>query len=650
MKNKYKVTFKPMNVSIHVPEGESLLRAAILANVHINASCGGNGTCGKCKVILESGKINNITVMNLSQEEIKDGYYLACKVIVKDDIIVNIPIESQLGDKKVLIKDSKGIHRQPTQILSPEIIEDICKPDPIGKKYFLELAEPTLEDNISDIQRIIRELKNRYDIQEKDILVNNKVLRQIPYVLREARFKITVTLLNYKDKVILSRIEPGDTTHMQYALCIDVGTTSVYALLIDVTNGKILTEASDYNAQLTCGEDVITRIVFAQRKDGLSKLQGLIGETISNLANVVVDKCGITLEDISYLVVAGNTTMIHLLLGIPPQYIRETPYVPVSNTFPPTMVEELGININSHAYIYIIPSVASYLGGDIISGLIACSFTTRKEVCLYIDIGTNGEMVLGCGDWMVACSCSAGPALEGGTIKFGIRATEGAIEEVRINPLTYEPMILTIGQKKPIGICGSGLIDTVAELFECGIIDQQGKFYTHLNTEYIRRGESGFEYVLAFAENTDIGKDIVLTETDIEDLIRAKSAAYAGIKILLQNVGLTFDDIKYIIISGNFGTYVDIQKSITIGLFPEVPKDKFVFIGNGSLLGTRVCAMSKDMMETAERIANSITNFELSENKDFMDEFIKGLFLPYTDANEFKGVMDRIAISQRFGR
>jgi uncharacterized 2Fe-2S/4Fe-4S cluster protein (DUF4445 family) len=299
--------------------------------------------------------------------------------------------------------------------------------------------------------------------------------------------------------------------------------------------------------------------------------------------------------------------------------------------------------VNDRVYAYIFPSVASYVGGDIVAGILGSGVFQREEVTLFMDIGTNGEIVIGNKDWLTCTSCSAGPAFEGGGIKFGTRAGRGAIEQVRINPTTFEPMILTIGRTKPMGICGSGLIDAVAELLEAGIIDQNGTFKRELPTRRIREGESGWEYVLVYAPDTQIGRDIVLTEVDLDNLMRAKAALYAGCRVLLRNVGLAFEGLDRIIVAGGFGHYIDVEKAKMIGLLPDIDSDKFLFVGNGSLLGARLLSFSQELLRETERIARMMTNVELSNSTTFMDEFIAALFLPHTDESAFPSVMEHLS-------
>jgi len=335
--------------------------------------------------------------------------------------------------------------------------------------------------------------------------------------------------------------------------------------------------------------------------------------------------------------------MTHLLVGLDPKYIRETPYTPVCNFAPPVRAMRVGLDIADYVYLYTFPAVASYVGGDIVSGVLSSGMYQRKQLALYIDIGTNGEIVVGNSDWLMTASCSAGPAFEGGGLKCGMRATTGAVERFHINPSTFEPMIVTIGMVKPKGICGSGAINILSEFLEKGLIDQNGKFNHSCPTDRIRKGPDGMEYVLSYKEDTGAQQDIVITEADIDNLIRAKAAMFAGYQCLLDKVGLTFHELEQVIIAGAFGNFIDLEKAITIGLLPEIPKDRYLFIGNGSLLGAKLISLSNELLDDGERIARKMTNIELSEDHSFMDKYMAGMFLPHTDANLFPAVSARLA-------
>jgi uncharacterized 2Fe-2S/4Fe-4S cluster protein (DUF4445 family) len=651
--SKCAITFRPSGRKIEVEREENILEAAVAAGIHINASCGGSGTCGKCKVKIVRGKTRSPQNPKLSKREFDKGYRLACNTFCLGDLEVEIPLESQV-DPSVLRLKREGRYR-----LSPRDIDQLVEGweiDPAVFKRYVELDPPTLDDNISDLTRLVNALYKDYGI--KGISTDFRVIMKLSRLLREANWKVTVTLVLTRKGYKLINVEPGNVACDNYSIVIDLGTTTVFGQLLNLNRAEVcgfpngagtftLAEASDYNAQISYGEDVISRIVYSQRPGGLKSLQEVIISTINGIIEELLRMSGIKRDLVSHLVIAGNTTMTHLFLGLDPKYIREAPYVPTANFIPPVRSVHLGINLGDHVHIYIFPLVASYMGGDIVSGILGSGVFQRDALTLYMDIGTNGEIVLGNKDWLVSASCSAGPAFEGAGVRFGTRATRGAIERVSINPNTFEPMLLTIGKEKPIGICGSGLIDTVAELFQGGIVDQNGKFRQDLDTDRVREGRDGYEYVLAWKEETGIKEDIVLTEIDIENLIRTKAAIYAGCKIVLDSVGLRFQDVDQFLIAGGFGHYIDLDKAISIGLLPEVDTDKYLFVGNGSLLGARLLSFSKDLLRETERIARMMTNLELSNNPTFMSEFVAAMFLPHTDISAFPEVTERLHEYQR---
>lgn len=638
-----RVIFNPDKVEIIVPRGENLLRAAMQAGVHVNASCGGEGVCGKCRVIVDRGEVESESTEKISPEEYAQGVRLACKTKILSDLEITIPIESQM-DRKVL--DRERPRTGTWQVISQIKIEDLIingKFQPPFEKKYIELPPPTIADNISDLSRIIRSLKQTHGIQ--NIMVNFYTVRKMASVLRQGDWKVTVTIGNPRKKTRrteLINIEAGDTTSQNYAVAIDIGTTTVWGELLDLNSGEILARQVEYNAQISYGEDVISRIVYAQKPEGQKKMKDLVVSTINTIIKELLKKSKIPMEGITHITLAGNTTMSHLFLGIEARYIRETPYTPPMNYIPPIRARDVGINLGEHVQAYLFPSIASYVGGDIIAGVMGSGMSRQEKLTLYIDLGTNGEIVIGNSEWMTCAACSAGPAFEGGGIKHGMRATEGAIEDFNVNPSTFEPMLLTIGMKKPKGICGSGLINIVAGLLESCVLDQNGKFKHGLKTDRIREGSDGLEYVLAWAKDTQIDRDLVITEVDIDNLIRAKGAMYAGYITLLSEVGLTMNDLEEVIIAGGFGNYINIEKSITIGLLPDLPLDKFKFIGNGSLLGARLICLSNILRTEVKRIFNKMTNIELSENINFMNHYIASLFLPHTDQKLFPQVFERI--------
>ncbi|MCP3900583.1 MAG: DUF4445 domain-containing protein, partial [Desulfobacteraceae bacterium] len=581
----HKITFKPHNREIEVADGESLIRAAMEAGVHINASCGGEGVCGKCRVLIEDGNIEGGISEHLSDEDKTKGYRLACRSDVKSDLIVRVPIESETDTSRLNFRTSARHTAKESHFSVDQLKEEGLFITPVEKIY-LELEEPSAGNNIPDVTRIIEELRLNHN--EHRLVTGLSLLRKIPDILREDNFKVTVTIIRpvRKDgRNQIVDIEPGDTTDKNFVIAFDIGTTTLYGQLIDVKSGEIVAQYGDFNPQISYGEDVITRIVYAGKENGLEDLHNKVIATINIIISKLIKKAKIKKHEIKTVTFAGNSTMTQILLKINPKYIRLAPYVPASVFYPPFRASDLDIDLGNHSVILVYPGVSSYVGGDIVAGIMGSGVYRSEKLTLYMDIGTNAEIVVGNKDWMACTAASAGPAFEGGGIKFGMRASKGAIEDFSIDPETYEPMVITVGNVKSKGICGSGLITIVARLFETGVIDNRGKFNRELDTERIRKTEDIWEYVVVFKDATQIDRDIAITESDIDNLIRAKGAMYSAVETLLEEVGLTIDSVEEIILAGGFGSYVDLESAMIIGLLPETDLEKITYLGNGSLLG-----------------------------------------------------------------
>ncbi len=637
MTKGFTLTFQPGDVQVHdVPHGESVLRAAMQGNVHVNASCGGAGSCGKCRVQIVSGEVDAERSSKLSEEEWAAGIRLACHTHVLSDVEVFVPETSRMGNAHTLDHVARGVRKG--RILSPAELDNLVAGwalDPVVKKLCIQIDPPTEGDNLNDLARFKKALKNQHGLT--NVSVDSIWIRNMPSVLREQDWMVSATVVDtaYGYKVI--DLQAGSHCDFDYSVVLDIGTTSVWGQLLDLNRGVTLAQASDYNLQVSFGEDVITRIVYSQKPGGRERLQQAVVDNINHILDELVDQAGVDREMITHMVAAGNTTMTCLLVGIDPKYLRMAPYVPPADFIPPVRAVNLGdgIKVGRHVHMYTFPSVSSYVGGDIVAGIVGSGVFETEKITLYMDIGTNGEAVIGNREWLIATSCSAGPAFEGGGIKHGMRATDGAIETVEIDPVTLEPTILTVGDRPPIGICGSGIIDAVAELLKAGVISQNGKFDTSLDTWRVRETDGANEYVLAAAEFSGTGDEIVITEADIDNLVRAKGAIFAGVATLLESVALTWDDLEQIYVAGGFGKYLRIEQAQAIGLFPEVDVQKFTFVGNGSLLGARLVSFSKDMLKAAEQVALMMTNIELSDNQSFMDNYMAAMFLPHTDMTMF---------------
>lgn len=636
------VKFLPYDMQIVVADGESVIRAAMEAGVHVNASCGGEGVCGKCRVLIEEGSVEGGISEKLSAEDREKGYRLACQAAVKSDLVVRIPVESTIdaGVLKMQAAPRRTAHIK--EMNFEELKEKGLFVAPVEKKY-LQLPAPTAQDNLPDITRLISYLQIEHDDHRLDVTL--AMIRKIPQVIREDDFRVTATMVRpVRDvgKTRIINVQPGDTTDHSYAVAMDIGTTTIYGQIIDLISGEVLAEHGEFNGQISYGEDVISRIVYAEKPGGLAKINQVVINTINKILSRIIKKSGVDQENISTITLAGNTTMTQLMLAVDPRSLRRAPYVPAATLYPPIKAADLGMALADHVAALVYPAVSSYVGGDIVAGVMGSGIYRSEALTLYLDVGTNAEIVIGNKDWLACAACSAGPAFEGGGLKFGMRAAKGAIEDFSIDPVTLEPMIITIGNVRPKGICGSGLIIMAAIMFEMGIINNMGKFDRDLDTPRIREDNGIYEYVLAWQDETQIDRDITLTEIDIENLIRAKGAIYSGCMTLLTEVGMGIGDLEHIILVGGFGSYVDLARAMTIGLLPELDPAKVTFIGNGSLMGARMSSLTNRIRKDVVEVTKKMTNFELSDTNSYMDNYVAALFLPHTDINQFPRLKARL--------
>ncbi len=624
------IRFLPAKVSVDAEEGASLLETARRAGYMLQSECGGQGTCRRCKVRLLSGEVFMTAEANLSERERSERYVLACIACVVNDLEVEIPPESELR----FTSEALTPELTPGENPGVEIRARGYKIDPRIDRLPLEIPAPTLQDNSSDFDRLCRKL-NEAGI-EPPYRADLSVLQTLSDQLRHRNGRVDAFLHRSNLGIDIVDIQSGKTP--VYGLALDVGTTTVFGRLIDLESGEVAAESSDYNAQISCGGDIIHRIVFAEKPNGQKKLQKLVLETANGLIADLSERTGANRPDIKTCTLAGNTTMQHLFLGLNPKYIRQEPYVPGTTHFPPLKAAEIGIDILPNAPVLLTPSVASYVGGDITSGLLAANVHRSPKLTLYVDLGTNGEIALGNSDWLTACACSAGPAFEGSGVKCGMRALPGGINKVMSDATDATLTFGTIGGGTPRGICGSGMIDLLAELRATNRITARGKLNQEADPKRIRKRGRKFEILLIKGTDEKGKEDIVVTEPDLDNLIRTKGAIFAGIMTLCKGVGLDPMEIERVVIAGAFGRYLDIENAIRIGMLPDLPRDRFEYIGNGSLRGAGLALLSKKMYEEMHEIARMITYFELSSWPAYMDEFMAALFLPHTDGGLFPSV------------
>jgi len=622
-----KIRFEPSGLKTEVPEGTILLEAARKVGVYVSSICGGDGYCGKCKVVVDQGEVESNPTTLLTAQEIRENTVLACQTRILSDLVVTIPKSHALETGKILVDADS----QRFSVLNGKAEDRHFKFDPLVKKVFLQMSAPTIEDHTADHERLNVMVRQELEIDTPVLQMGYRVLQELPHILHKADYKVTATIACRGGAMEIVQIEAGDTAQINYAVAVDLGTTTVVANLIDVTKGTTLDTEATYNSQINFGEDYIRRIIYGEQNDAFEALQNHIVHDVNNLIVTLAERQNINLQDINAIICAGNTAMVHFLLNLDTTRIRREPYVPTASLIPPIRAAEAGIHINKRGLLYFLPSVAAYVGGDIVAGVLATGINTLSELSLFVDIGTNGEVVLGTNDWLMCASSSAGPAFEGSGVRHGMRAASGAIEKLQIRT-DGSINCQTIGEKYPIGICGSGLLDTIAELFSSGIIDRTGRLLESSNGR-ITEGDEGLQFTLVKAQGEH--GEIVITQPDINNLIRSKAGVFAAIKVLLDNTQQRPEDLDGVYIAGGFGNYMNIKSALAIGLLPDIPPEKIHFVGNTSITGAKTVLLSREALFEAQRIANEMTYTDLMSHANYMEEFIRAKFLPHTDLSLF---------------
>jgi uncharacterized 2Fe-2S/4Fe-4S cluster protein (DUF4445 family) len=638
------VTFDISSTPIRVPTGTLLIDAARLAGIEIGQPCGGQGRCGRCAVIVNNGGVRRRSTLRLSDKDVAAGYALACQSVIEDDVAIVVPpqekIERRLTTDRVVADVTVPIGYAPDRV------------QPI-KRIALSLTPPSMDDQTDDWSRV--QVAVRQQLDADDVRASLNMLRRIGSILRDSEWQVTAILdcTNASSPRLIDLQPTQRTDHAPlWGVAIDIGTTTVTCWLVDLISGEVKKQAAEYNRQIARGEDVISRIIYAGKNGGSAELQSLVVNTINALVDEVCVRASIKPAEIIKATISGNSTMIHLLLNVPASSIRLSPFITAVNHVPLFTAQEIGLTINPEATIDCLPGVASYVGADITAGVLSSGLADTDKSTLFMDVGTNGEIVLGSRDWLVTCACSAGPAFEGAGVIDGMRATKGAIEEVWINNDTFEPTYRVIGNGKPRGICGSGLIALLGEMFLTGVVDKGGNFNVGSAvklptnpTPRIRSGEHGLEYVVAFADQTEHGRDIAITHVDIDNLLRAKAAIYAGFSVLADRVGVPLETVEQVLIGGSFGKYINVEKAIQIGLLPDMPWDRFQFLGNTSVKGAYRALLDRTERDRIADIAARMTYIELSADNTFYEAFTSALFLPHTDLSKFPTVAQAFVVT-----
>jgi len=605
MVERVKIVFDPMNEVVEVEKGAILLDAIREAGIRVESICGGKGDCGKCKVILVKGEVSKLSSKSekhLSSQQVAGGYHLACQIRVMSDSVFRIPVESRIDRPKILLNMNVAVD----------------KLDPAVKKY-LAKALP-----LKDYERLLLPVSLRIEgYSGSRPHVGDEVSRKIRSMGDEV---LTVTLSRTGNYPEIVAVGSGDRTGSNYGLAVDVGTTTVVVVLVDLADGRVLGMESELNGQITYGEELVTRIAFAGEAGGLRRLQQAVIDTMNGLIDRLALKAGVGNEEITDVTVGGNTVMNHLLAGVDPTYLDEA-NVKVSRKPIIRKAKDLGLHTNPEAYVYCLPNVSRFLGGDAIGDVIVSGMHKSEDVSLLVDMGTNGEIVFGTRDWFVSCSCASGPAWEGEGIRFGMRGMRGGIDHVKIDPQTFEASYTVIGDTLPKGICGSGIIDVTAEMFSVGVLDFTGKIVEG-KTPLVRMGRDGLEYVVVPAERTAVGQDIVITQQDMAYIIDSKAAVCGAIMVLMKKYNLSIYDVKNLYLAGAFGAYTDMGNATRLGVFPEFPNAEVHPLGNGSLSGAYAALLSLSMREEAEMVAEKMMYIDLIVDTDFIETYSQAVYIP----------------------
>jgi uncharacterized 2Fe-2S/4Fe-4S cluster protein (DUF4445 family) len=624
---EHSVTFLPQNKTVRVSAAASLLEAAQKAHITINNLCGGDGICGRCKMVVVRGKVTGAVSAKLTREEILKGYVLACQTPVADDLTVEIPPETQAKEKAYAAEDAERFR----DFVEEFQYESRLSPSPLVTKVHLVMEPPSLANNIADHQRVDEAIRKK--LKYRSMQMGLKIIKNLPEILRQADYRITATVGLRREIAEVMDIEPGDTSEQGYMAVVDMGTTTIVAHLVDAHTMKTIDAKACFNSQGIYGREVTRRMISAEQK-GVEELQRLLVEDINGLITALANANRVKLKDITAVVCAGNTAMGHFLLGLDPSHIRRFPYVPASVSPPPLRAAEVGLKINPRGLLYSLPGISGWVGSDITAGILFTRMNEQEELTLLLDIGTNGEIVIGSREWLVTTSASAGPALEGASVDCGMRAERGAVERVYVEDgvIRYR----TIDDHPAKGICGSGIVDLVAVLLAEGYINRSGRFVEDRSPRIVEV-DGVKRYILADESTALNGRPVYITESDIENIITAKAAIFAAMKILVKRLELDFSDIERFYIGGAFGRYLDVENAIAIGLIPALKRDRFRFVGNTSIQGAKIVAFYREALHKIERIREATTYYDLMGAEDYIEEFRKAMFLPHTDIELFHG-------------
>lgn len=605
------IRFEPEGKGVRVEPAITILKAAKEAGIEVRSECGGEGSCGKCRVIIKDqshlNEISDRELKHITPAELSLGYRLACCAAADYEAVVFVPPESRVGIRKIQVE---GMERP-------------VKLDPAVKKFHCLISKPTINDVMPDFERLITSLQQ----EDNKLEINHELLQTLPNILRDAMWDVTVTTWNNRE--IIS-IEKGDSENITYGFAVDIGTSKIVGYLVDLKSGNVVNIKSLENPQIIHGEDIVSRINYTlEKNEGLNHLQEIAIEAINTMIRDACQESGVSSDKIYEVSVVGNTAMHHIFLGLPPRYLTVAPYVPTIKRAIDVKANLLKIKASPYANVHVLPVVAGFVGADAVADVLATGIYEMDEKCLLVDMGTNGEVFVGNQEDIVSCSCAAGPAFEGMHIKFGMKASTGAIERLKISPSSYEVDYKTIDKTRPIGLCGSGIIDAVAELLKCRIINERGGFNKNIQTPRIRYVNGECEFVIAWKDETKLDSDITISQKDIQEIQLAKAAMHTGAVVLMGKKNLTDNDLDRVYMAGAFGKYINPESARFIGLIPDVPPEKISFVGNTAISGAKMALTSREMRKTAQRLSTKIRYIELMVDPNFRKEFINSIFLPH---------------------
>ena len=616
----YTVTFLPINKSISVPSGTLVSEAAAMAGIMtLHLPCGSRGTCGKCTVLISAPGALSAKAVHSERR------VLACTARIETACTVFIEGKTS-GSASCIVAEAAG----EKQLSKGDGLSPLCR------KIAVQTRQPTIEDNYSDFELIEAAIKEQTGRAE-GLSCSRALMNIMAETLRRQNGKVTATLFNGDGLQELISLEPGDFLVSNFGIACDIGTTTISLRLINCATGRTLAVESDYNGQISRGADVISRIEYGRSAERREELRQLVLTTVNRLIETACRRSSVSGSMVTSISIAGNTTMVHLFLGLDARYLREHPYVPTVKYVPLMSAADCGLSLNPDAKVLFSPSVGSYVGGDITAGLLCTDMIRSPDgVSLFIDIGTNGEIVIGNAEFLMTTACSAGPAFEGSGITCGMRAAPGAIDSFEIERNCESIDWTVIGDVKPAGICGSGLISLLGELLKAGLVDRSGKFSDSVPADRRVKSEGTNGFCLIRSAGTSHGRDLVITESDIDNLIRTKAAIYSACDCMLLNAGLDFSKVNKVLIAGGFGRFIDVADAVRIGLFPDLALTNFAYLGNTSLAGATLALLSNRYRKELRALPARMTYVELSNDHRYMDAYVAALFLPHTDLTRFK--------------